>query len=81
MDFGNLIFPDNLDLATSEKQLPHPLVPVDNNDVSGEPEPEGEAEPEPGIGELSEADPDIVFNPIIFFRPRPPRPRPRPRPS
>ena len=48
VDFGNLIFPDNLDLATSEKQLPHPLVPVDNNDVSGEPEPEGESEPEPG---------------------------------
>merc|ERR1719219_1709764 len=47
VDFGNLIFPDNLDLPTSEKQLPHPLVPVDNNDVSGEPEPEGESEPEP----------------------------------
>ena len=77
VDFGNLIFPDNLDLPTSEKQLPHPLVPVDGNDVSGEPEPESEGEPEPGRSE-SEADPDIVFNPIIIFRtrPRPPRPRP-----
>merc|ERR1719384_2139063 len=47
VDFGNLIFPDNLDLPTSEKTLPHPLVPVDDNDVAGEPEPESESEPEP----------------------------------
>ena len=75
VDFGNLIFPDNLDLPTSEKQLPHPLVPVDGNDVSGEPEPESEGEPEPGRSQ-SESDPDIVFNPIFVFRtrPRPPRP-------
>ena len=47
VDFGNLIFPDNLDLPTSEKSLPHPLVPVDDNAVA-EPEPESESEPEPG---------------------------------
>lgn len=46
VDFGNLIFPDNLDLPTSEKSLPHPLVPVDDNAVA-EPEPESESEPEP----------------------------------
>ena len=79
VDFGNLIFPDNLDLPTSEKQLPHPLVPVDDNAVS-EPEPEGESEPEPGR-RRSETDPDIVFNAIICFRTRPrPRPPSRPRP-
>ena len=73
VDFGNLIFPDNLDLATSEKELPPPIKPVDTNDVSGEPEPESEGEPEPGE-RLSEADPHIVFNPISFLRSRPPRP-------
>ena len=73
VDFGNLIFPDNLGLATSEKELPPPIKPVDTNDVSGEPEPESEGEPEPGE-RLSEADPHIVFNPISFLRSRPPRP-------
>ena len=60
VDFGNLIFP--ADLVSRDKSffqyfhllfqfpksddLPHPLVPVDN-DVAPEPEPEAEAEPEP----------------------------------
>ena len=81
VDFGNLIFPDNLDLPTSEKTLPHPLVPVDDNDVAAEPEPESESEPEPGkrLSLISSLYSDISFR---SRPPRPPRPRPsRPRPQ
>ena len=55
MDFGNLIFPDNLGLSKSEDSLPHPLAPVDSNDVApeSEPEPESESEPEPGEYRIS----------------------------
>ena len=55
VDFGNLIFPDNLGLSKSEDSLPHPLAPVDSNDVApeSEPEPESESEPEPGEYRIS----------------------------
>jgi len=46
IDFGNLIFPTNIELPKSEDSIPHPLAPVDSNEVA-EPEPESESEPEP----------------------------------
>jgi len=46
VDFGNLIFPTDLNLPTSKPagELPAPLAPVDNS--VAEPEPESEPEPE-----------------------------------
>jgi len=45
VDFGNLIFPANLNLPKSG-DIPHPLAPVDNSVAEPEPEAEAEAEPE-----------------------------------
>ena len=39
VDFGNLIFPDNLALPTSAKQVPTSIISVDTNQVSSTPEP------------------------------------------
>merc|ERR1719264_1178185 len=51
VDFGNLIFPTDLNLPKSPAiggdSLPAPLSPVDNSVVEPEPEPETEPEPEP----------------------------------
>merc|ERR1719331_2475605 len=51
VDFGNLIFPTDLNLpkspATGGDSLPAPLAPVDNSVAEPEPEPETEPEPEP----------------------------------
>lgn len=51
VDFGNLIFPTDLNLpkspATGGDSLPAPLAPVDNSVAEPEPEPESEPEPEP----------------------------------
>jgi len=50
VDFGNLIFPTDLNLPKSPAtglDLPAPLAPVDNSVVEPEPEPESEPEPEP----------------------------------
>merc|ERR1712154_564044 len=50
VDFGNLIFPTDLNLpkspATGGDSLPAPLAPVDNSVAEPEPEPESEPEPE-----------------------------------
>jgi len=48
VDFGNLIFPTDLNLPTSKPagELPAPLAPVDNSVAEPEPEPESEPEPE-----------------------------------
>lgn len=48
VDFGNLIFPTDLNLPKSQPtDLPAPLAPVDNSVAEPEPEPESEPEPEP----------------------------------
>jgi len=50
VDFGNLIFPTDLNLPKSPAaglDLPAPLAPVDNSVAEPEPEPESEPEPEP----------------------------------
>lgn len=51
VDFGNLIFPTDLNLPKSQPtDLPAPLAPVDNSVAEPEPEPETEPEPEPEHG-------------------------------
>lgn len=51
VDFGNLIFPTDLNLPKSQPtDLPAPLAPVDNSVTEPEPEPETEPEPEPEHG-------------------------------
>lgn len=51
VDFGNLIFPTDLNLPKSQPtDLPAPLAPVDNSVAEPEPEPESEPEPEPEHG-------------------------------